>query len=137
MNEEISDADLEAYLDEALDAERAATIEQLARSNPKLITRMSQINRRRDAGVHTLGEIWRKYQIGVPNRDLVSQYLLQVLTAEHQVYIDFRFKVLKCPYTIALIKDLQAQMSGESPSTEQRRSKFYRSSAGLLKPDSE
>ncbi|HMO12574.1 MAG TPA: hypothetical protein PKD64_03210 [Pirellulaceae bacterium] len=134
MNDDISDADLEAYLDEALDPERAAMIEQLARVNPKLIARMSQIHRRRDAGVHTLGEIWRKYQIGVPRREVVSQYLLNVLPEEYQEYIDFRVKTLRCPFTIALIKDLQLQLAGETPTTVSRRKKIYHSSAGLLQP---
>ena len=137
MSQDFTDAELEAYLDEALDPDRAAELEQAAREIPELVQRLSHINRRRDAGIHTLGEIWRRYQIGVPSRDDVSQFLLNVLPAEHHQYIEYRLDILRCPYTIAILKDLQSKVQGESPTAATRREKFYKSSAGLLKPDND
>jgi hypothetical protein len=128
-----SDRELEAYLDEALDAEQARRIELAMRDDATLIARMSQINRMRDAGVHSLGEIWRQHQVGVPDRTTVGQYLLGVLPAEQRDYIDFRLHVLKCPYTLALVSDLKNQQAEPADRLHRRRGKYYESSAGLLR----
>jgi hypothetical protein len=128
-----SDRELEAYLDEALDAEQARRIEQAMKTDATVIARMSQINRLRDAGVHTLGEIWRQHQIGVPDRSVIGQYLLGVLAPEQKDYIDFRLDVLKCPYTMALVTDLRNQQAETADHSQRRRGKYYESSAGLLR----
>lgn len=128
-----SDRELEAYLDEGLDAEQARRIEDAIRSDATLVARMSQINRMRDAGVHTLGEIWRQHQVGVPDRTVLGQYLLGVLPAEHVAYIEFRLRVLKCPYTTALLTDLRTQQAESTDKQRRRRGKYYESSAGLLR----
>lgn len=127
-----SDRELEAYLDEGLDAEQARRIEDAMRVDATVVARMSQINRMRDSGVHTLGEIWRQHQVGVPDRALLGQYLLGVLPQGHSDYIHFRLNVLKCPYTLALLRDLQNQQAESSERIEKRRGKYYHSSAGLL-----
>ena len=66
MANDFSDAELETYLDEALDPARAAELEDCLKQDKELLSRLSYINGRRDAGIHTLGEIWRRNQIGVP-----------------------------------------------------------------------
>jgi hypothetical protein len=128
-----SDEELEAYLDEALDSENARRVELAMRSDATLIARLSQINRRRDAGVHTLGEIWRTNQIGVPDVSVLGEYLLGLLPPEQKKYIDFRLQILKCPFTIAALNDLRQQQDESDEQTESRRRKYYHSSAGLLK----
>ena len=123
MSAEFSDADLEAYLDEALDPKRAMQLEQRVREDDELLARLSHINGRRDAGIHTLGEIWRRNQIGVPSIEQMSNYLLGVCSADEADYIEFRMEQLKCPYTVAMYTDLKAQNEGaEDPAgTEDRR----------------
>ncbi len=128
-----SPAELEAYLDEALHPERTAEIEAALRDNKSLVKQLSQINGRRDAGVHTLGEIWRRNHLGVPTREELGSYLLGVLPDEHRDYIDFRLKVLKCPFTRASLRDLEAQQQEAESQRSQRRRKYYHSTAGLLK----
>ncbi len=135
MSEEFSDAELEAFLEEALDPKRAAEIEQAIRNDKKLLTKLSRINSRRDAGVHTLGEIWRRYQLGVPTSEELGQYVLGILSPEHMDYIRFRLDVLKCPYTIAGLKDIEEKQESSTTQIETRRRKYYNSSAGLLKRD--
>ena len=131
-----TDADLEAYLDEMLAPEDAARIEDALRSDQQLLTRLADINRRRDAGVHTLGEIWRKNQIGVPTPEVMGNYLLGVLPPEQADYIAFRLNTLKCRYTLALYHDLQEKSrSQRAPKADARRKKYFDSSAGLLRPD--
>lgn len=135
MTHEFTEAELEAFLEEALDPVRAADIEQQLRTDDKLLARLSHINGRRDAGMHTLGEIWRRNQVGVPTPEQMGQFLLGILSEEHNDYIKFRMETLKCPYTIALLKDLQQQQAESQTQVDDRRRKYYNSSAGLLRRD--
>ena len=133
MKPEFTDAELEAYLDEGLDPNRAAELEHGISTDKKLLARLSRINGRRDAGIHTLGEIWRRNQIGVPTVEKISNHLLGVLSKEESDYIMFRIDVLRCPYTIAMYRDLSAKQDGDHDRSEKRRTKFFNSSAGLLR----
>jgi len=130
MNLEFNDAELEAYLDESLEAVRAAEVEMVVRDDPKLLKRLAQINRRRDAGMHTVGEIWRRHQIGVPTTEQMQDFCDRKLPAEQMDYIDFRMKQLKCPFTIALFEDTESKAAPDVPA---RRDKFYEKSAGFLR----
>lgn len=127
-----NDAELEAYLDESLDPMRANELEQVIRDDPELLKRLSRINGRRDAGMHTLGEIWRRYQIGVPAPDEMAEHLAGTLPLEESAYIDFRIKELKCPFTIAMLRDAEAQAANDG-SSKDRRDKVYEKSEALLK----
>lgn len=129
-----TDAELEAFLDESLDHERASEIENAAREDQELLKRLAMINRRRDAGVHSLGAIWRRFQIGVPSKEEMGQYLLGVLDDEHSSYIDYRLNTLKCPYTRSLKTELESSMQSNDPKSERKLfDSIYQSSAGLLK----
>ncbi len=128
-----TDAELEAYLDESLDSTRATEIEEAIKGDENLLQRLSVINSRRDAGVHTLGEIWRRNQIGVPTAEVMGNYLLGVLEDEQADYIKFRMEELKCPFTVALYDDLLARKNESAELSASRREKFYKTSAGFLK----
>lgn len=129
---QFTDAELEAYLDESLDSNRAAEIEATIKTDKELLRRLSMINGRRDAGIHTLGEIWRRNQIGVPTTEAMGNFLLGVLPQEEADYINFRMEHLKCPFTLAMFNDLQTQQSESAEMSKTRREKFYKTSAGLL-----
>jgi hypothetical protein len=133
VTSEFTDAELEAYLDESLNSSRAAEIEEAIRADQQLISRLSMINGRRDAGIHTLGEIWRRNQIGVPTTEQMGNFLLGVLADEEADYIKFRMEQIKCPFTLAMFNDLQAQQSESAEMSKSRREKFYKTSARLLK----
>ena len=137
MTAEFTDAELEAYLDEALDPDRAAQLEAAVQEDQELLQRLSLINRRRDAGMHTMGEIWRQHQIGVPTREQLGNFLLNVLSPEQEAYIRFRIETLRCPFTIAGLKDLEQLQAESNDLAENRRKKYFHSSAGLLKRDSD
>jgi len=132
MSTDFTQAELEAYLDEALDVERMAEIEQTLRRDPELMKRLAQIHARRDSGIHTLGEIWRRHQIGVPAREELGSYLLGLLPAEHADYIRFRIETLRCRYTLANLRDLEAQQQSQEQSAARRR-RYFRSSVHHLK----
>lgn len=132
MSENFSDAELESYLEETLDTERMAQIEQTLRARPELLERLTQLNSRRDSGMHSLGAIWRRNQIGLPTREELGSYLLGVLPPEHADYITFRIEVLKCRFTIANLADLEAQQKEGDERIAARRQKYFQSSVGHL-----
>jgi hypothetical protein len=133
MGDKYTQAELEAYLDESLDVELMAEIEREIRNRPELLDRLKQINARRDSGFHTLAEIWRRNQIGIPSREELGSYLLGVLPEEHAGYIRFRIEKLRCRFTIANLRDLEAQQQESDSQVVARRRKYFRSSVHHLK----
>lgn len=132
MSQEFSEAELEAYVDESLDPQRAAEIERALKTDRELLKRLSYINGRRDAGVHSLGEIWRQNQVGVPTREQVQDWVAGKLSAEWADYLQFRVEVMKCRYTAALLADVKEGLDGQ-PAAD-RRKKIFDSSQKLLTP---
>ncbi|MCC9607035.1 hypothetical protein LOC68_14865 [Blastopirellula sp. JC732] len=135
MTRPISKTDLEAYLDEALPAERMAEIEETLRKQPELAEQLSQINGRRDAGVHTIGEIWRRHRLTCPSRETLGSYLLQVLDDEEAAYIQFHLDTVGCRVCQANLQDLASQQDAKSEDAAPRRQKYFQSSVGRLKKE--
>jgi hypothetical protein len=135
MSSEFTESELEAYVDESLDSARAAEIERALKTDRELLKRLSYINGRRDAGVHSLGEIWRQNQVGVPSREKVIAWLKGKLPAEEADYLQFRVEILKCRFTAALLEDVQENRElADSPDAIERRKKILDASQKLLKP---
>lgn len=133
MSNQFSDAELEAFLDESLAPNLAAEVEKMAREDGETLERLAAINRARDAGVHTIGSIWRRYQVGIPTSEEMGQFLLGILDSEHAKYINFRLKTIKCPFTLALKRDLEESQNNETATKNRlHRDTIYKSSAGLL-----
>lgn len=133
MADDFSETELEAYLDETLDSARAAQIERAAAAQPQLIQRLAYINSRRNAGVHTLGEIWRRNQIGVPDRDTIIAWLDGKLDQAQANYLQFRLDILKCRYTQAICTDvLQDRESAQAPVRRSRRDKLFQKGAEIV-----
>jgi hypothetical protein len=130
---EFNDSEFEAYLDESLDSARALDLETALRSDPQLLKRLSQINGRRDAGIHTLGEIWRRNQVGVPSPEEIELHLQGKLPQEEADYVEFRIKELKCVFTIALLQDAMSRRKDDGRQSRSRQEKIYEKSSDLLK----
>ncbi|MBI3465710.1 MAG: hypothetical protein HY000_22050 [Planctomycetes bacterium] len=126
-------ADLEAYLDEALPPEEMSRIEDALRRDPKLVRELAAVNARRDAGVHTLGEIWRRHRLTCPPRDRLGSYLLGILPDGEAEYITFHLETLGCRYCRANADDLRNQQSEAAAHAASRRKKYFQSSAGYLR----
>lgn len=126
-------AELEAYLDEALPVEQMASIELALRAQPELLQKLSQINGRRDAGVHSLGEVWRRNRLSCPTRQQLGNFLLGILDDEHADYVTFHLDTVGCRYCQANLADLQAQQAEAGEQVQRRRRKYFQSSAGYLR----
>ncbi len=125
-------SDLEAYLDEALPAEEMLQIEQALRKDKRLVERLATINMRRDQGVHSLGEIWRRHRLSCPTRQQLGSYLLGTLPKEESQYVAFHVEVIGCRYCQANLADLKKQQAEAHEVVETRRRKYFQSSAGYL-----
>lgn len=124
--------ELEAYLDEALPAEDMARIEDALRRDPQLLEELAAINARRDAGVHSLGEIWRRHRLSCPTREQLGSMLLGTLSKPHSQYVKFHIEVVGCRLCQANLADLQRQAAEAADAAQTRRRRYFQSSAGYL-----
>lgn len=136
MSESISQADLEAYLDEALPPDEMALIEEAMRNDPELGHRLVAIHGRRDAGVHTLGEIWRRHRLTCPSREQLTLYLDNQLDAEESEYIKFHLETVHCRLCVASYEDIRISRQDDDAESESRHQRYLdRSSTYLKKTD--
>jgi hypothetical protein len=134
MANEFSNAELEAYLDESLPVERMAAIEEALRCDDSLQQRLAAINGRRDAGYHSLGEIWRRHRLSCPTREQLGSYLLGVLPGDADDYVRFHLETIGCRCCAANLEDLRAQQSAAAAEgVHERRQRYFQSSAGYLR----
>ena len=88
---------------------------------------------RRDAGIHSLGEIWRKHRLSCPTREQWGSYLLGTLEPEQANYFEFHVRVTGCRWCQANLEDLRAQQADAPAAAQKRRQKYFQSSAGHLR----
>ncbi len=133
MRHNFSNADLQGYLDEALSTEMMIAIEEALRDQEELAGRLSNVIGRRDAGVHSLGEIWRRHRLSCPHREELGSYLLGVVDKNLSNYVQFHLETVGCRYCTANLEDLRArQEQGDVQEAEGRHQKYFHSSAGYL-----
>lgn len=133
MSVDFTNTELEAYLDEVLPVERAAAIEDALRHDSTLADRLKETNTRRDAGMHTLGEIWRRHRLSCPSREQLGSYLLGVLEDDVAQFVTFHLETVACRYCAANVNDLRALQAAEvDEDSDHRRHKYFETSAGYL-----
>lgn len=134
MSSGFSNTELEAFLDESLPAEQMTAIEDAVRHSEELQKKLIAINGRRDAGVHSLGEIWRRHRLSCPTREQLGSYLLGVLPHNVAAYTKFHLETIGCRCCNASLDDLRAQQSAaDRDAVERRRHRYFQSSAGFLR----
>ncbi len=129
----ITQSDLDAYLDEALAADEMAAIEKALREDGALTRRLAEIISRRNAGVHSVGEIWRTHRLSCPTREQLGSYLLGALGDDILSYIEFHLKTVGCRYCLANLEDLQSKSAAKTEEVAVRRRRYFESSVGLLR----
>lgn len=132
MPREFSEAELEAYLDEGLAPDEMAQVETALRSSKALTRRLAAINGRRDAGLHSLGEIWRRHRVSCPSREQLGSYLLGAVNQDVANYIDFHLTTIGCRFCRAGLEDLRLRHEESQEMVAVRRRKYFDSSAGYL-----
>ena len=136
MSKPYTDAELAAYLDEDLPQERMADVEQALRDDATLGSRLTAIVGSRDAGVHTVGAMWRRNRLSCPTRETLGSYLLDVLDTNHTDYVRFHLNTIGCRVCNASLDDLRTHHRIEEQVVlETRRKKYFESSVGYLRSD--
>ena len=125
-------ADLESYMDEDLPAEKMSEIEATMRNEPSLLANMAKLNERRDAGIHSLGAIWRKNRVSCPTREQLGSYLLKTVPDELADYIGFHVRHIGCRVCQANLEDLQRLQQEPAETATGRQRKYFESISGHL-----
>lgn len=133
MSDPISQADLEAYLDEALPPKEMAAIEEAMRNDPDYGHRLVAIHGRRDAGVHTLGEIWRRHRLTCPSREQLTLYIDGKLGKEEADYIRFHLEEIHCRLCVASHEDILITRQDDDDESVSRHQRFLDSSSTYLR----
>lgn len=133
---DFSDAELAAFLDEALSPARCSQLEHALRTDTQLRDRLIEVRGKENAGLHSIGAIWRRARLSCPDRTQLGQYVLGTLDDEATDYIRFHLEEIGCRFCQANLADLQAA-SQQQPQDQQRRKRYFQTSAGYLKGSNE
>ena len=133
-NTHFTDDEIIAFLDEMLPADRMSAFETALRDSEDLRQRFASVSRRRDQGVHSVGEIWRRRSLSCLSRAELGSFLLGTLDTDQHQYVDFHLRTIGCRYCVANLADLQGKLN-KADDAPRRRKKFFESSAGLLSRD--
>lgn len=126
-----TDDEILAYLDEMLPVERASAVEAELRASSSLRQQAAILSRRRDAGGHTVGEIWRRRRLSCVTRSQLGGYLLGTVDEGLADYIEFHLRTIGCRVCAANLQDLREASQSREDSVRRRR-QFFESSAGKL-----
>ncbi len=138
MTNSFSTTELDAFLDESLPPDRMAAVEQAARDDYDLRNRLATLIGQRDAGMHSLGAVWRRRRLTCPSREQLGSFLMGVLPPEAEDYTRFHLEVIGCRPCCANLADLQSQASQENAEqVEPRRQRYFQSSVGGLQSASD
>lgn len=129
----ITDQMLLAYIEESLPSESMASIENNLRSDDQLRQRLAHLIGRRDSGVHTVGDIWRRHRLSCPSRESLGSFLLGAMLDEQAEYIRFHIEQIGCRFCQSNLDDLSA--SHHQDAVTNRRKKYFQSSVGRLRPE--
>jgi len=127
---------LRAYLADALPPEDLARVEKALRDSSELRDRLESVRQNRDdAGLHTLGAIWRRSRLTCPSRQQLGGLLLDVLEPDLADYLAFHIEVVECPYCQANLADLKGKTDTATPDARSRHVRYLNSSRHLLPGD--
>jgi hypothetical protein len=127
------DETLRDYLADALPPEDSARVEKALRDSSELRARLEDVRQNRgDAGLHTLGAIWRRGRLTCPSRQQLGSYLLDALDPDLASYLKFHLEVVECPFCQANLADLRAKTAQPTAATKSRHNRILRSSQHLL-----
>ena len=127
-----SDAELYAYLDEDLEAGWMTDIERELRADPALLERLTTLRVNTSAGNHSLGAIWHSHHVSCPNREELGNFLLGILPPDHKSFVKTHLEINGCRQCQANLDDLQHQQLEARTLSQDRRQRYFQSSAGFL-----
>ena len=127
-----SDAELYAYLNEDLEAGWMTDIERELRADPALLERLTTLRVNTSAGNHSLGAIWHSHHVSCPNREELGSFLLGILPPDQKSFVKTHLEINGCRQCQANLDDLQHQQLEARTLSQDRRQRYFQSSAGFL-----
>lgn len=127
----ITDQMLLAYIEESLPSEVMSTIETQLRQDEPMRQRLAGLIARRDSGVHTVGDIWRRNRLSCPSREELGSYLLGAMMDEQSDYVKFHLEKVGCRFCQSNLDDLSAAHAKDAAVA--RRSRYFQSSVGRVR----
>ncbi len=129
-----SDAELSAFLEEALPPARSSELEHRLRTDHELRSRLLELRGRDNAGLHTIGSIWRRHRLSCPTRSQLGQFILEALDDDLADYVRFHLESIGCRYCQANVADLR-EAAADIAQPQLRRQRYFQTSAGLLRKE--
>ena len=129
---QVSRGELLAYLDELLPAGRAAEVEAALRDSEPLRIQAAELLGERDAGAHTLADIWRRHRVGCPGVVALGEYLLGTLSDDWDRSVELHLTEVGCRFCDAELEDLRSAR-GDAAAPDRRR-RFFESTVGVRPP---
>ena len=127
---------LRAYLLDELPAGTLARVEKALRDSAELRAKLEDVRQNRaEAGLHSLGAIWRRSRLTCPSRQQLGSLLLDALDPELAAYLHFHIEVVECPYCQANLADLKGKAEPASTVARTRQHRILQSSKHLLGED--
>jgi hypothetical protein len=124
---------LRAYLLDELPAGTLARVEKALRDSAQLRAQLEDVRQNRgEAGLHSLGAIWRRSRLTCPSRQQLGSLLLDALDPELAAYLRFHIEVVECPYCQANLADLKGKAEPASNLSRTRQHRILQSSKHLL-----
>lgn len=133
-HDQIIDAEtLRAYLQDELPPGTLARVEKALRDSAELRARLEDVRQNRsEAGLHSLGAIWRRSRLTCPSRQQLGSLLLDALDPDLAAYLHFHIEVVECPYCQANLADLKGKAEPASTHVKTRQQRILQSSRHLL-----
>ena len=124
---------LRAYLADELPAGTLARVEKALRDSAELRAQLEDVRQNRgEAGLHSLGAIWRRSRLTCPSRQQLGSLLLDALDPDLAAYLHFHIEVVECPYCQANLADLKGKAEPASTIARTRQHRILQSSRHLL-----
>jgi hypothetical protein len=133
-HDQFIDADtLRAYLQDELPAGTLARVEKALRDSAELRAQLEDVRQNRsEAGLHSLGAIWRRSRLTCPSRQQLGSLLLDALDPDLAAYLHFHIEVVECPYCQANLADLKGKAEPTATHVRTRQQRILQSSRHLL-----
>jgi hypothetical protein len=124
---------LRAYLADELPPGTLARVEKALRESAELRALLEDVRQDRvDAGLHSLGAIWRRARLTCPSRQQLGSLLLDALDPDLADYLRFHIDVVECPYCQANLADLKGKAGLAAAPAPAWQNRILQSSRHLL-----
>ena len=127
----VTRGELLAYLDELLPAGRSSEIEAELRDSETLRGRAAELLAERDAGAHTLADIWRRRRLSCPGTDRLGEHLLGTLPPGWDRAVAIHLGEVGCRFCEAEVAALKAAKLESAADRDGRTRRIFESTVGL------